>query len=206
MCAVAGATVSRMLGLHASIAAHILRVSCILEALNFVAQLSSILKRLQVRGAGSSNFAAAINTLQTATKSTDSILSVAAQIPFATVPDSGRRLASTSPTYAAHNTSTLHQSRTIRSQQDLSGSARSLLVASPATPYFDVNGDGAFTAADYVLLLKLGLAWSNEYAADASPWLARFRELTGGAAVSDWQLQSTDPDFMCAHLFHCSDN
>ena len=199
MCAVAVASVSRMLGMHASIAARLLRVSC--TALSFVAHLSSNLKRLQVQGAGSSNFAAAINTLQTATKSSDSILSVAAQIPFATVPDSRRRLASTSPTSAAPTISALHQSRIIRSQLDLSGSARSLLVASPATPYFDVNGDGVFTAADYVLLLKLGLAWSNEYAADASPWLARFRALNGGAAVSDWQLQSTDPDFMCAYFF-----
>lgn len=64
---------------------------------------------------------------------------------------------------------------------------------------FDVDGDGHFSAADYVALMRLGLAWTNAYADDASQWLQVFRELTGAAEVSAAQLQSTDPDFLYVH-------
>lgn len=62
---------------------------------------------------------------------------------------------------------------------------------------FDVDGDGGFSAADYVALLRLGLAWSNAYAEDAAPWLRAFRRITGVDKVSAVQLQSTDPAFLC---------
>lgn len=62
----------------------------------------------------------------------------------------------------------------------------------------DVDGDGAFSAADYVALMRLGLLWTNTYAADAAPWLEAFREVTAVEEVSAVQLQSTDPDFLYA--------
>lgn len=67
-----------------------------------------------------------------------------------------------------------------------------------AAAALDVDGDGTFSPADYVALMRLGLAWSNLYAADAGPWLAAFQEVTGVAEVSAVQLQSTDPDFLYA--------
>lgn len=69
---------------------------------------------------------------------------------------------------------------------------------SSAAAALDVDGDGTFSPADYVALMRLGVAWSNAYAADAGPWLAAFQDVTGVAEVSVVQLQSTDPDFLYA--------
>lgn len=63
---------------------------------------------------------------------------------------------------------------------------------------FDVDGDGVFSAADYVALMHLGLRWTNSYAADAQPWLETFKNVTGRSEITDLQLQSTDPDFLYA--------
>ena len=78
----------------------------------------------------------------------------------------------------------------------IQGLRRSPQQAADATPLFDVNGDGIFSAADYALLVQLGLAWSNDFGSNAEPWLQEFRRLTGSTQLTDWQLQSTDPDFM----------
>lgn len=55
-------------------------------------------------------------------------------------------------------------------------------------------GDGVFSAADYVAFMHLGLRWTNSYATDAQPWLEVFKNITGSTEITDWQLQSTDPD------------
>jgi hypothetical protein len=134
-----------------------------------------------------STLSAHINTLQTQDGGITDTASTAAVVPFITQPATGRKLLSQS-----HLSSGQHPpARDTR--------LRALQVASAETPYFDVNGDGVFDAADYILFVQLGLAWSNDFA-DAGPWLQEFRRLTGSSDVSDWQLQSTDPDFMCVPL------
>jgi hypothetical protein len=155
--------------------------------------------RIQVNSADSSELAGTLNTLHTAGGHTEGISAMAAQVPFNTVAAARRKLAHSVAAFNAGTLSSLPRLYSGRSGA-LNGVPRKLQAASPASPYFDPNGDGRFSAADYVLLLQLGLAWSNEYASDASPWLARFRELTGGAAISNWQLQSTDPDSLCVPL------
>ena len=62
---------------------------------------------------------------------------------------------------------------------------------------FDVDGDGAFSAADYVVLMHLGLRWTNSYSEDAEPWIQTFKNVTGRSNITDWMMQSTDPDFLC---------
>lgn len=57
-------------------------------------------------------------------------------------------------------------------------------------------GDGVFSATDYVVLMHLGLRWTNSYAFNAQPWLEAFKNVTGRSEVTDWQLQSTDPDWL----------
>jgi hypothetical protein len=47
-----------------------------------------------------------------------------------------------------------------------------------------------------VALMHLGLQWTNSYAANAEPWIETFKNVTGGSQVTDWMLQSTDPDFL----------
>jgi hypothetical protein len=70
--------------------------------------------------------------------------------------------------------------------------------SSQLLPPFDVNGDGKFSPADYVTLMHLGLLWTNSYANDAAPWLEAFKNITQKSEVTNWQLQSTDPEFLYA--------
>lgn len=142
---------------------------------------------VQALAAGTGNLDTQINVLQTARASTANAASVASDIPYTVQASSSRRRA-------------LQQQRALPSQKQVSMALphRDLRAASASTPYFDVTGDGAFNADDYIALVRLGLAWTNEYADGAAPWLSAFEQLVGGGGISDWQLQSTDPDFMCA--------
>lgn len=69
---------------------------------------------------------------------------------------------------------------------------------------FDVDGDGAFSASDYVVLMQLGLRWTNSYSKDAQPWIQTFQNVTYRSEITSWMMQSTDPDFLYAALSACT--
>jgi hypothetical protein len=51
-----------------------------------------------------------------------------------------------------------------------------------------------WSAQDYVAFMQLGLRWTNSYAANAEPWINAFQSISGRSEITDWMLQSTDPD------------
>lgn len=114
------------------------------------------------------------------------VAAVAASVPFVATTSTGRRL------HQAELASATAVTRATPRKRELLDAA--------SRPFFDVDGDGKFSAADYVMLGQLSVLWTNEYADDASPWLQAFEGLNNGSAISDWQLQSTDPDFMCVRI------
>jgi hypothetical protein len=157
---------------------------------------------MQVKNATVSQIEVFINMLEAGRETVGGVASLAAKLPYAAV-SSQRQLAQQIP-YASIRSQAVFG----KPSQDVLPSnagqtwlhARSQnlrsLQAAPQEPYFDVNGDGSFNAMDYKLFVQLSVAWTGVYAGGALEWLQRFKQLTKQPTLADWQLQSTDPDFL----------
>jgi hypothetical protein len=161
---------------------------------------------MQAKNATVSRIDVFVNLLEAGGTAVKDATSVAAQVPFAVIP-AQRRLTQAIPDRVILSEAPKNwQLRALGStdnQAQLHRPAHSprFLKEAPQGPYFDVDGDGAFSALDYMLFVQLSVAWSGTYATDASKWLQKFQQLTNLSSITYWQLQSTDPDFLYASLY-----
>lgn len=151
---------------------------------------------VQVLSAGSSTLTGFIHTTQTSANQVSDVTAAAASVPLLTSSTSRVLFLNTAQQHILPTMPHLYRMR-----EAVNPGYRALRNTQQATPLFDVDGDGRFSASDYLLLISLNPVWSNAAGAAAN-WLETFEGKNGGNAVSDWQLQSTDPDLLCAPATH----